>query len=527
MSGRLEGMTERVLPFDRAITPQDTGYWCGPASAQVVLSSRGIRVDEATLARECKTTTDGTDNVGLIERVLDVRLPAGRYLSVYPGGLKIGTPARPADERRDYFWWDVVRSIDAGYPVILNWVVHPGRKPIRAVKGSANPAYGGGTTYHYVTCVGWSDEGNDGRPALLIADSGFRPFVYWVDLETAFQLIHGDSYKGYAFADHPLQPPPAGVRVPPGVPIAGRPPAAPAPPSAPSPIVVEPVKSSPALASPFTGALWSPNRYRPRGLPNPGWIVVHTQEGGRTARGLAEFLANKANEVSYHSVNDDREVLQVVDEADAPWSASNANEYAFHHCFAGSYAGWSRDKWLETDAADGKSEDVQLTKGAHVVAWWCRKYDVPPVWIGGGPRPPWGARGILGHVDLGQWGGGHTDPGGNFPVNEFLRRVAGFLTGVEQPPLVTLPPVAAPGTDPDRYAGVLLYRGRAGNDPEQVREVQRRLRDAYRSYAGHLAVDGDFGPDTQIAVREFQRRSGLVADGIVGPATAAALKLAI
>src|SRR6478609_6333630 len=118
-------MTEKVLPFDRRIIRQDTGYWCGPASAQVTLSARGIRVDEATLARECHTTQNGTDNVGLIERVLDVRVPDGKYLSVYPGGLKIGTPARPANERRDYFWWDVVRSIDAGYPVILNWLGPP------------------------------------------------------------------------------------------------------------------------------------------------------------------------------------------------------------------------------------------------------------------------------------------------------------------------------------------------------------------------------------------------------------------
>jgi N-acetyl-anhydromuramyl-L-alanine amidase AmpD len=81
-------------------------------------------------------------------------------------------------------------------------------------------------------------------------------------------------------------------------------------------------------------------------------------------------------------------------------------------------------------------------------------------------------------------------------------------------------PRPAPGDD---YVGVLLQRGSTG---PQVAELQRRLRYAYAAYAGDLAIDGVFGPDTEAAVREFQRRTtGLEVDGIVGPATAAALRL--
>ena len=508
--GIVGGMTTRVLPFDRNIIKQDTGYWCGPASAQIVLSSRNKYVDEAQLARECKTTTNGTDSVTNIERVLDVRLPEAKYTSVYRKGRSIS-------ERKTQFWWDCVRSIDNGYPVVLNFVVTAWNNRPRGIKGSDSPNYGV-PTYHYVDAVGWSDEGNGGKPALLIGDPGFWPNVYWMDFEQVFSLIHSDDWKGYLFADLPLlKPAPPGSIVPPGIPVADAPPVATPPPTPTLPVAVK------SIRDPFTGAIWSPNK-EPRKTPgNPRWIIVHTQEGGRTARALAEFLKNPANQVSYHSVNDDLEVLKIVGEDMAPWSASNANHYAFHHCFAGSYASWSRDKWLDPDASDGKNEDLQLTKGAHVVAWWIDKYGIPAQWIGGGARPPWGRDGVMGHIDVGTWGGGHGDPGSNFPVNEFMRRVTELLTDEEQPPLVVMPPVVLPGTNPDKYGDWLLYRNNPSNDPERVERVQRRLVRMF-SYAKHLPIDRDYSWSDDLVVRQFQTNSRLVVDGIVGPMTAAALK---
>jgi peptidoglycan hydrolase-like protein with peptidoglycan-binding domain len=75
------------------------------------------------------------------------------------------------------------------------------------------------------------------------------------------------------------------------------------------------------------------------------------------------------------------------------------------------------------------------------------------------------------------------------------------------------------------HAHILLFRGSQG---PQVAQLQRQLKYGYKAYAGELVIDGVYGPQTEAAVREFQRRTpGLKVDGIVGPATAAALNLRV
>lgn len=65
---------------------------------------------------------------------------------------------------------------------------------------------------------------------------------------------------------------------------------------------------------------------------------------------------------------------------------------------------------------------------------------------------------------------------------------------------------------------IKLVKGDTGAD---VRELQVRLANSGFS----VEQDGWFGDNTEAAVREFQRRVGLVADGIAGPKTMAALQL--
>ena len=73
------------------------------------------------------------------------------------------------------------------------------------------------------------------------------------------------------------------------------------------------------------------------------------------------------------------------------------------------------------------------------------------------------------------------------------------------------PPRLIPATDAqDRPT---LRRGAANNPKFLVELLQRKLGISGRK------VDGVFGPMTEAAVRRFQRKHGLVPDGIVGPKT--------
>lgn len=75
----------------------------------------------------------------------------------------------------------------------------------------------------------------------------------------------------------------------------------------------------------------------------------------------------------------------------------------------------------------------------------------------------------------------------------------------------------AAATQPDESAGQPLRIGATG---ELVESLQRTLN--ARDKAG-LSVDGDFGPATQAAVRQFQQRHQLAASGVVDNATWQAL----
>jgi predicted chitinase len=187
-------VTEKILPYDRTVVPQEQPWDCGPAATQVVLNSRGIVRSETDLIGAIGTTVNGSDYVGLIGRALDLMVPDARYTSA---DMPNDPPTR---DQRDRLWHNVVESIDGGFGVVMNWVAPPDNHP-RGVKGAESPSYGGGTIYHYVACMGYDDD--PALRALWIADSGFKPYEYWISFDQAASLIPP---QAYAYADTKSDP---------------------------------------------------------------------------------------------------------------------------------------------------------------------------------------------------------------------------------------------------------------------------------------------------------------------------------
>src|SRR4029078_7154739 len=103
--------------------------------------------------------------------------------------------------------------------------------------------------------------------------------------------------------------------------------------------------------------------------------------------------------------------------------------------------------------------------------------------------------GQLGHREYSGSSQGKWDPGA---INmDILRSDIQVQIGTIPDPAPTPRPPVPVG----EYAHVLLYRGSEG---PQVAQLQRQLKYGYEAYAGNLAVDGAYGPQTEAAVREFQ-----------------------
>jgi hypothetical protein len=184
----------------------------------------------------------------------------------------------------------------------------------------------------------------------------------------------------------------------------------------------------------------SPNKSS-RGGSGVRIVVLHTAEGARGFRALGNFFANPSSQVSSHvGIDDERGVIgEYVKRPDKSWTQSAFNPQAISAELCAAPKGtttpcganWSRGEWLQ--------HGDMLQNTADWIREECEHHNLPIVKLSASQAQGSG-RGVCGHVDLGQAGGGHHDPGPNFPWQEVmdLARRGG-------------PPPAAPGAPAAGY----------------------------------------------------------------------------
>jgi peptidoglycan hydrolase-like protein with peptidoglycan-binding domain len=84
--------------------------------------------------------------------------------------------------------------------------------------------------------------------------------------------------------------------------------------------------------------------------------------------------------------------------------------------------------------------------------------------------------------------------------------------------------VVEPTVDPS--TGFLPARGywRKGDTDPRIGQMSAWMRSTFPAYTPASALGQYFGPNLEKSVREFQRRTNLLADGCVGPKTYAKMQ---
>ncbi len=205
-------------------------------------------------------------------------------------------------------------------------------------------------------------------------------------------------------------------------------------------------------------------------------LILHIQEG--TEAGTNDWFHDKSSQASSHFGNPKHgQIDQWVDTKDKAWAEVSGNPY------------WIS---LENEGKSGESlTSNQIENAAQLLAWLHTTEGIPLQITDSLEIHGLGWHGMGGEA----WGD-HLDCPGE-PIKAQRHQI---ITRAQQ--LVGDNSTAHPTL-------------RLGDSGDEVKHLQTLL--------GGLPVDGEFGAETQAAVKNFQSRNDLTADGIVGPDTWAIL----
>jgi N-acetyl-anhydromuramyl-L-alanine amidase AmpD len=141
-------------------------------------------------------------------------------------------------------------------------------------------------------------------------------------------------------------------------------------------------------------------------------IVLHSTEssnlpGSADLQGVADWFANPTSQVSAHVItDDDGHSARCVADRDKAWACVEFNSPSLNIEQIGRAAQshWSRREWLET---------------ARWIAQWSHEHHIPirRAEVAGAYVI---RSGVTTHAALGAAGGGHHDPGPDYPLEEVL-----------------------------------------------------------------------------------------------------------
>lgn len=148
-----------------------------------------------------------------------------------------------------------------------------------------------------------------------------------------------------------------------------------------------------------------------------GLIVLHDTEGANMPdsiedlASLGDFFGSLSTQASSHVATDgDGNSARFVSDRAKAWHCAGYNSASLGIEQLG-FASQSRVTWLKNWR--------QLRETARWIAFWSHRYGIP-IRKGAVANGVVVRGGVLRHMDLGAIGGGHVDPGANYPFNRVL-----------------------------------------------------------------------------------------------------------
>lgn len=241
--------------------------------------------------------------------------------------------------------------------------------------------------------------------------------------------------------------------------------------------------------------LVAPNKYNIKCPYNmtPIGICVHNTANNASAQNEIAYMIRNSNKVSFHYAVDDKEIVQGISTGRNTWHAGdgtngegNRNYIAIEICYSKS----GGDKFIKAEQ-----------NAAKFIAKLLKEHN-------------WGIDKVKKHQDFnGKYCPHRTLDMGWTRFKNMVQAELNALNGVkeEKQPLA------------DNFFPAKGYF-QLGDTHTNIGKIAVFMRRVFPAYTNKKALGNYYGQYIQASIKEFQRRTGLEADGCVGPITLAELK---